>query len=99
MIKITSEYGLIIRRDSLIRENITEERICEIMEVKEPMDSNSTLISFGPHYDEEAAGNFLMKLEKEGLRYVEDFFIFFGDFPEWIQFDVKLISPNIPIAE
>ena len=61
------------------------EKLIEIME-SQPMDQDNDLISYGPSFGQEAADSLSIKLEAAGLVYVDDFYIFVGDFPDWISF-------------
>lgn len=80
------EYVVIVRRDALLRNNISLERMSEIFDAQHPFDQNCTLVSFGPCFGGEAADEFCDRLAAEGLIYVDDYFVFLGDFPSWAQF-------------
>ena len=56
------------------------------MEVEKPLDSNEFLLSFGPSFGPEALDEFFRRLQELGLEYIDDFFIFTGDFPDWCEF-------------
>jgi hypothetical protein len=89
-IKITSEFGLIIRKQALAARNVTMEMVLTAMEVSEPLDCNDELISFGPSFEQEALDEFSRRLMKLGLEYFDDFFEFAFPSPPWCQFQVRL---------
>lgn len=90
MIKISNFYGFIIKKEALIRASINLEQLSKIME-SSPIDQDVDLISFGPSFGAEAAKNLSKRLESKGLVYVDDYFIFEGDFPEWLSFKVSKV--------
>jgi hypothetical protein len=90
-VDVTNFYGLIIRIEAIKNLSISKENLNDIMESK-PLDQNDFLVSYGPRFGKEASDEFIRRLEKIGLKYVDDFFVFEGDFPEWISFSVKLNS-------
>jgi surfactin synthase thioesterase subunit len=90
LIDAICEYGIIIRRDSLKRNEINLEKLCELMEQSPPLDASDDIVSFGPSFGGEAADEFVRRLQVAGLKYLEDFFVFNGDFPDWCRFKVCL---------
>ena len=82
-VKATSEYGIVIRRAALTAKGINYTQILQAMEVKQPLDSNEDLVSFGPSFGEEAMNEFIARLQALGLEYVEDFFAISCDMPAW----------------
>lgn len=66
---------------------MNHQQLLEAMEAEVPLDANEDLISFGPHFGEEAANEFVRRLESLGLVHIDDFFVFCGDFPSWCGFD------------
>ncbi|KAB2877342.1 hypothetical protein F9K33_16515 [bacterium] len=83
-VKISTPFGILIRLNALMKCNIKRDHILAIMEVDNPLDENENLISFGPHFGEEAAAEFTNRLERIGLRYIDDYFVFKEDIPEWL---------------
>jgi hypothetical protein len=53
------------------------------MEAQRPMDEDQELLSFGPHFGEEASDEFIRRLKHAGLEYVDDFFVLSTEAPEW----------------
>ena len=64
----------------------------EVFETDAPDHADQSLLSFGPSFGEEASDEFQKRLEAVGLKYIEDFFVFEGDFPEWCRFEVALVA-------
>jgi hypothetical protein len=95
-VKITSEFGVIIRKKSLAEKNISLDKLKEAAENATPMSEDEELISYGPHFGPEAMDNFGKKLNEIGLEYIDDFFNFYGDFPDWAEFSVALKSKSCP---
>ncbi|MEO5971346.1 MAG: hypothetical protein ABIQ95_15580 [Bdellovibrionia bacterium] len=89
-IKITDEFGIIIRKKALLEKSIKIEAVLAAFENESPMDENEDLISFGPHFGGEAMDNFGKRLTKLGLEYIDDYFNFYGEFPGWAEFSVAL---------
>lgn len=90
-VNITSEYGIVIRKEILVNKNISSVQLVSVFENAQPLDENEKLISYGPHFGAEAMEEFGKRLSQLGLEYMEDFFYFYGDFPEWVRFSVKEI--------
>ena len=82
-VKVSSDFGLIVRKSSLREKNLNIKELFIIMEVDEPFDESENLISFGPHFGEEALKVFLERLESFGLTYFEDFVDFSDAIPNW----------------
>jgi hypothetical protein len=51
-------------------------------------DQSNVFLSLGPFFGGDAADDCMRSLEKLGLGYIDDFFIFTGDFPQWCRFEV-----------
>lgn len=82
-VQISNDFGIVIRKASLELRNLSRNRLLEMMEVEEPLDEDDHLLSFGPHFGEEAAKEFIRRLESGGLVYLEDFFDFTEALPQW----------------
>jgi hypothetical protein len=89
-VQLSSEYGIVVRRSALDAGGVSREALLRAMEASRPLDEDETLVSFGPHFGEEAAAEFTRRLESLGLVYVDDFFVFSGDFPVWCRFGASL---------
>ena len=90
-IKTTNFFGVLIRKDSIARKGHKVSDIKGIIETT-LLDENDDLLSYGPCFGEEAADNLAKKLEGKGLEYVDDYYIFQGDFPEWLSFKVGFVK-------
>jgi len=88
------EFGIVIRRQVLESKNIDIEALSKTLEFDSPLDINADLVSFGPCFGGEAADEFTRRLERHGLQYVDDFFVFSGEFPSWCQFKVGITDGN-----
>jgi hypothetical protein len=92
-VDVTGEFGIIIRRHSLVERDVSLHSILEVLEVKEPFDMNDELLSFGPSFGQEALDVLTDRLIALGLIYVDDFFEFVGIFPTWCRFHASLVPP------
>ena len=82
-VRVSQHFGIVIRKQSLEQHSISFGEVLRTMEVSEPLDENETLVSFGPHFGEEAAREFIQRLETLGLVYGDDFLDFDDMLPEW----------------
>jgi len=85
LVKISADFGIILRRAALSERNVARERVIIAME-DEPLAESMDLLSFGPHFGGEAADEFVRRLQALGLELFDDFFVFQGDFPTWCSF-------------
>jgi hypothetical protein len=85
-VHITGEFGIVVRRAAPSERRISWTDLLGVFGVPEPLDSNETLASFGPHSGQEAFDELTRRLVNIGLLYFDDFFAFEGDFPYWITF-------------
>lgn len=82
-IKITGEYGVIVRKAALTAKNISYSALFDAFETDVPLDGNDDLVSFGPSFGQEAMDEFVSRLQALGLVYFDDFFCIAYDLPEW----------------
>jgi hypothetical protein len=82
-VRISQHFGLVVRKGALERCRLTRDHLLELMEAPRPMDEDVALISFGPHFGEEASDEFVRRLKHAGLEYVDDFFVLSVDAPDW----------------
>ena len=87
-IRVTSEYGIVVRRASLKERRVPWDKLLDALEATAPLDANDQIVSFGPHFGRDALDTFIGRLSGMGLQYVDDFFEFSGDFPSWCAFGV-----------
>lgn len=88
-VRVTGEFGIVVRLASLNQRGITLERLLNALETSSPFDSNDEIASFGPHFGAEALETMVRRLCDLGLKYFDDFFEFSGDFPRWCIFGVS----------
>ncbi len=88
-VRVTSEYGIVVRLASLSERGIALKTLLTTLEVSTPFDSNDEIASFGPHFGQEALDTLVRRLSDLGLKYFDDFFEFSGDFPKWCIFKVS----------
>jgi surfactin synthase thioesterase subunit len=86
------EYGIVIRRKELLFKFIDVDRLSAVLEFDAPLDISDDLVSFGPCFGGEATDELTRRLEALGLKYVDDFFVFSGEFPLWCKFKVGINS-------
>jgi hypothetical protein len=91
-VALTSEFGIVVRRAALMERGVSWEGLLNALDVPAPLDSNNCLISFGPHFGQEAVDILLGRLSGLGLKYFDDFFEFHGDYPKWCAF--RASSPD-----
>ena len=77
-----------IRKQALEQHSIPLDKLLKAMQTSEPLDEDGSLISFGPHFGQEAAAEFIQRLEGLGLVYGEDFLDFDDMLPKWCQVNV-----------
>jgi hypothetical protein len=82
-VQVSTDFGIILRKTSLKIRQVSRTKVFEIMEVDKPHDEDDKLLSFGPHFGEEAARELINRLQKAGLVYFEDFFDFTEAAPQW----------------
>lgn len=64
--KTTNHFGFVIRKEALNSRSIAQEQIDKVMEIGS-LDTDDNLISYGPCFGEEAADEFLRRLENLGI--------------------------------
>lgn len=89
-VKLTQDFGIVIRKGAIFQKGISEDQIRMVFEESSPIDENDQLLSYGPHFGAEAMEEFGKRLSKIGLDYIDDFFYFYGDFPDWANFSVSI---------
>jgi hypothetical protein len=84
-IKVSEHYGIVIRKGALQVKGITSSQLLTAMQTSQPFDEGEHLISFGPHFGQEACNVFVHALEALGLIYGDDFIDIEDTLPEWCQ--------------
>lgn len=85
-VKISADFGIVVRKASLIERNVTKREVLLAFEVDTPLGETDDLYSFGPHFGPEASDELCKRLEALGLRYVDDYFVFAPEAPDWCSF-------------
>ncbi len=94
IVKITNYFGLVIRKSSLEEKKIALDTIKTKVFESDPLDENKELISYGPHFGGEEIKVYEERLKKIGLEYVDDYFDFSNDYPDWLDLFVGLKKSN-----
>jgi len=82
-VRVSNDFGIVVKKAAIRTKQVSRSRLLEIMETESPYDEDEFLLSFGPHFGEEARNEFIRRLEEEGLAYYEDFFDFSETVPHW----------------
>src|SRR5688500_16316782 len=61
-VRVTSHFGIVVQKSALNRRGLDRAAILALMEAAQPFDEDAALLSFGPHFGEEAANEFLDRL-------------------------------------
>lgn len=85
--RISSDFRIVIRREALVDRSVDLSLLLEEFCFERYFDESENLVSLGPFFGGDAADACMRNLEKLGLIYVDDFFIFLGDFPDWCRFE------------
>ena len=87
-------YGIIIRKDSLEKKNLSREQILSTLETEALYDETEKLISIGPVFGPEASEELSKRLENMGLSFFIDYFYLENDLPEWLNCQVYFRPSN-----
>ncbi|OWT80357.1 MULTISPECIES: hypothetical protein [unclassified Achromobacter] len=93
MVKVTSEYGLVIRRRALQERGVSQAGLQTAMEGVNLLDENEDLISFGPCFGQETLDVLICRLSALGLSYFDDFVEVVADYPSWCQPAMSYAQP------
>jgi hypothetical protein len=88
----TNEYGLVVRREALRERGVEYDDVLNALQVQKPLDQNDELLTFGPSFGGEAMDEFAARLQRLGLRFVDDFYCLSFDLPAWC--DLRLAFRN-----
>ena len=89
-VQITFSHGIVIRQKALEDRGVSKADLLKLFEVDRPLGESVELISFGPNFGAEACDEFIRRLQKSGLVYLDDFFDLALDHPEWLKFYASL---------
>ncbi|MFP3709934.1 hypothetical protein SB783_38630 [Paraburkholderia sp. SIMBA_009] len=90
--RVSSDFGIVVRRAALEEKHVDLSPILTEFHFDRYFDQSNVFVSLGPFFGGDAADDCMRSLEKLGLGYIDDFFIFTGDFPQWCRFEV--FSPS-----
>ncbi|MGF6242169.1 hypothetical protein SAMN05444165_2623 [Paraburkholderia phenazinium] len=86
--KVSRDFGIVVRRAALVSKDVDLSTVMAEFNFQTYFDESSNLISLGPFFGGDAADECMRSLERLGLAYVDDFFIFEGFVPDWCSFEV-----------
>lgn len=86
--KVSRDFGVVVRRAALAAKNVDLSTVMVEFNLRTYFDESDSLVSLGPFFGGEAADDCLRSLERLGLTYIDDFFIFEGFVPDWCSFEV-----------
>lgn len=86
--RVSSDFGIVVRRKALDEKKVNLSSILVEFNFERYFDQSNEFVSLGPFFGGDAADDCMKGLEKMGLIYIDDFFIFMGDFPQWCRFEV-----------
>ena len=92
-IQVSAHVGIVIRNAALAKHLISRHQILTAMEAEAPMDEDTDLLSFGPHFGGEAGHTFIQRRERLGRVYGDDFIDLALIVPAWCQLMVALRPP------
>ncbi|ELW9529570.1 MULTISPECIES: hypothetical protein [Burkholderia] len=86
--QVSSDFGIVVRRQALEEKRVDLSPVLSEFHFEQYFDQSNEFVSLGPFFGGDAADDCMRSLEKLGLSYIDDFFIFMGDFPQWCRFEV-----------
>lgn len=96
-VEIHPEFGIIVRKRALSERGVSIDAVGALFK-RAPLDQNDSLLSFGPHFGQEAAVAVVAALERLGLVYVDDPLLFAADCPDWCRFGAACVEPGEGLA-
>lgn len=86
--RVSSDFGIVVRREALEDKRVDLSPVLVEFNFDRYFDQSNAFISLGPFFGGDAADDCMKCLESLGLDYIDDFFVFTGDFPQWCRFEV-----------
>jgi len=83
-------YTIVVRTAALPERNVALADLLGVFEVSAPQGDAEGVLTFGPHQGVEISDDLCKSLDQLGLRYVEDYFVFAPEVPEWCRFGAAL---------
>ncbi|KVW31912.1 hypothetical protein [Burkholderia ubonensis] len=87
--KVSRDFGIVVRRAAIAAKDIDLSAIMAEFHFQTYFDESDRLISLGPFFGGDAADECMRSLEKLGLTYVDDFFVFAEFVRDWCSFEVS----------
>lgn len=88
-IDATSEFGLVLRKGSLLEKGISHSALAETMRDIDVLGENGDIISCGPIFGEGALQEIISRLSSVGLEYFDDYFDLNFPMPNWVKLGVS----------
>ncbi|KVO32873.1 hypothetical protein WL30_09260 [Burkholderia ubonensis] len=86
--KISRDFGIVVRRAALAAKDVDLSTVMVEFNFRKYFDESDNFISLGPFFGGDAADECTKSLERLGLTYIDDFFVFEGFVPDWCSFEV-----------
>lgn len=86
--KISKDFGIIVRRKAIDQKSIDLILVMKEFHFEKYFDESADFISLGPFFGGDNADSCMKLLERQGLVYIDDFFILEGYFPDWCRVEV-----------
>jgi len=83
-------YTIVVRTAALAERDVALIDVLNVFEVSEPQGDAGGVLTFGPHQGVEISDNLCKGLDQLGLLYVDDYFVFAPEAPDWCRFGAAL---------
>ena len=86
--KVSKDFGIVVRRKVIYQKSIDLLPVMKEFHFEKYFDESADFISLGPFFGGDSADSCMKSLERQGLVYIDDFFILEGYFPDWCRVEV-----------
>ncbi|HDR9162116.1 hypothetical protein SB768_22265 [Burkholderia sp. SIMBA_043] len=86
--KVSRDFGIVVRRAALAAKNVDISSVMVEFNFREYFDESDSFLSLGPFFGGDAGDECTKSLERLGLTYIDDFFVFEQFVPAWCSFEV-----------
>ncbi len=86
--KISKDFGIVIRKKMLKKKSVNLSTILLEFNFEAYYDESPDFVSLGPFFGGDNADDCIRSLERQGLVYIDDFFIMEAFFPAWCRVEV-----------
>jgi hypothetical protein len=97
-LRSTGSFDLIIRLAALKEKSVDLTSLLNAMEYNGVLGRNTSIISFGPIFGEEAMNELIRRLQALGLSYVDDFIDLNVFVPDWLTIAVDGRESEGPVS-